>query len=131
MSIDKRGSACRIGPDSPPVSRRPGARSQTPRRRPGRGLTPGVPLQAGGEASIPPTVLRSAIREEAAVDDAARELPELNAHGALPTTPTIDLAHQIMRVHRECATDYCRRKDQALQALISLGRIIPDSARSH
>ncbi|MBF6296280.1 hypothetical protein IU459_01830 [Nocardia amamiensis] len=64
------------------------------------------------------------------MDDAVRELLELNAHGALPTTPTIDLAHQIMRVHRECATDYCRRKDQALRALITLGRIVPDSSRS-
>ncbi|MET8774011.1 hypothetical protein ABZV58_03185 [Nocardia sp. NPDC004654] len=64
------------------------------------------------------------------MDDAMRELLELNAHNALPTTPTVDLAHQIMRVHRECATDYCGRKDQALHALIAEGRIVPDSSRT-
>ncbi|WP_431968281.1 hypothetical protein [Nocardia sp. bgisy134] len=64
------------------------------------------------------------------MDEAIRALLELDAHSALPTTPTIDLAHQIMRVHRECAPDYCRRKDQALRALIAEGRIIPDSSRT-
>lgn len=65
------------------------------------------------------------------MDDAVRELLELNAHSALPTTPTTDLAHQVMRVHRECTTDHCRRKDQALRALIAEGRIVPDSSRTH
>ncbi len=75
--------------------------------------------------------LGQAISEETAIDEAMRELLELNAHNAPPTTPTADLAHQIMRVHRECSTDYCRRKAQALRALIAEGRIIPDSSRTH
>ncbi|MEU2256177.1 hypothetical protein ABZ540_23695 [Nocardia xishanensis] len=64
------------------------------------------------------------------MDDALRELLELNVHTALPTPPTADLAHQIMRVHRECATDCCRRKDQARRTLIAEGRIVPDSSRT-
>ncbi|MCP2276457.1 hypothetical protein ACFYT3_07745 [Nocardia amikacinitolerans] len=64
------------------------------------------------------------------MDDTVRELLELHLHSPLPATPDRDLAHQIMRVHRECATDHCRRKDQALRSLIAEGRIVPDSSRT-
>ncbi|MFI9506979.1 hypothetical protein [Nocardia sp. NPDC052566] len=65
------------------------------------------------------------------MDDEVLELLEMGKH-ATPTAPlTIDQAHQIMRVHRACATDYCRRKDLAFKALVEAGRVVPDSSRHH
>lgn len=59
------------------------------------------------------------------------QLIEMAGH-AVPEAPlTTDQAHEIMRLHRECAAYYCPRKTAAFEALIAAGRIVPDSSRRY
>lgn len=61
-------------------------------------------------------------------------LPELIAmagHTAPEDPLTVDQAHEIMRLHRDCSAYHCPRKLAAFEALIAAGRIVPDSARRY
>ncbi|WP_067532120.1 hypothetical protein [Nocardia crassostreae] len=59
------------------------------------------------------------------------QLIEMAAHEGPDTPLTTEEAHEIMRLHRECAAYYCPRKTAAFEVLIESGRIVPDAARRH
>ncbi|MFC3963517.1 hypothetical protein [Nocardia jiangsuensis] len=63
------------------------------------------------------------------MSETLRDLLEMTSHGVLPAAPGVAQAHRLMRMHRSCGTDHCRRKDQAMRVLVAAGRIVPDSAR--
>jgi hypothetical protein len=59
------------------------------------------------------------------------QLIEMARH-SVPATPlTVDQAHEIMRMHRECTAYRYPRKTAAFEALIAAGRIVPDSSRRY
>ncbi|PSR68617.1 hypothetical protein C8258_08910 [Nocardia sp. MDA0666] len=56
-------------------------------------------------------------------------LIEMAAHTAPSTPLSVDSAHEIMRLHRECPAGRCPRKSAAFDSLAAAGRLVPDSGR--
>ncbi|MEU8895479.1 hypothetical protein [Nocardia sp. NPDC048505] len=59
------------------------------------------------------------------------ELLEPAAHSNPAAPLSVDEAHRLMRVHRDCALDSCGSKRTAFRYLVAAGRIVPDSSRRH
>jgi hypothetical protein len=59
------------------------------------------------------------------------QLIEMARHSAPAAPLTVDQAHEIMRMHRECAAYRCPHKTAAFETLITAGRIAPDSPRRY
>ncbi|MCM6777262.1 hypothetical protein NDR87_27625 [Nocardia sp. CDC159] len=59
------------------------------------------------------------------------QLFDLVAHAAPNMPPTVDRAHELMRVHRECTVDSCAHKCAAFEVLIAARHIVPDSSRRY
>ncbi|MCU1644572.1 MAG: hypothetical protein JWN03_4847 [Nocardia sp.] len=59
------------------------------------------------------------------------ELIEMAWHTAPVAPPSVDQAHEIMRLHRECVVNHCPRKLAAFEALTDAGHLVPDSFRRY
>ncbi|MFI5781117.1 hypothetical protein [Nocardia sp. NPDC051570] len=57
------------------------------------------------------------------------QLFDMAAHAAPRTPPAVEAAHELMRIHRECAVDSCGHKSAAFDVLIAAGHVVPDSSR--
>ncbi|GAB0103374.1 hypothetical protein JMUB6875_23470 [Nocardia sp. JMUB6875] len=57
------------------------------------------------------------------------ELIEMSSHTGSPARPTAEVAHEIMRLHRECLVGQCLRKTAAFETLVESGCVVPDSHR--
>lgn len=42
---------------------------------------------------------------------------------------TVDQAHQVMREHLDCLTEWCRVRRTAVRTLTAAGHLVPDSHR--
>ncbi|WP_327115410.1 hypothetical protein OHB12_01450 [Nocardia sp. NBC_01730] len=71
---------------------------------------------------MPPNSL--AVYQLVALCDAAAHQP--------PVLPfTVAQAHEVMRRHVACRAKHCLRKAAAQQALVDIGRMVPETSRPH